>query len=278
MMSRPRFGAPPALAVPALALLVAGAVGLTACSSGSAGSAARSTTSTPSATATTAAVGRAVAPATLAGLMQRGLSTATSAHLAVSTVLAGQSLTGSGDIALTRGAISQADLQQDLPVGLGAVRIVVVGRTTYAKLPGALAPDASRPWVRLAAGSKSTVVSQLASVVQPLLTVAAPAGLVTFARSASSATDLGPGTVDGVATTHYRLVVDAASLPSDSGVTAGGRATIPIDLQLDAAGRPRQVSGTFTIRGQTVTPTITLSDYNAPVSVSAPPPGQVGTG
>ena len=272
-------------ALPALVLL--GTVGLTACTSGSSGSSSSSGSATPSSAGTgsataSSAAGRPVAPSTLAALLQKGLSGATSAHLAVSTALAGQTLTGAGDVGLAQGAITRADLQQDLPSGLGSIRIVVVGGTTYAKLPSALAGSSGKPWVVLTTGSSSVVVSQLAATVQPVLAVASPATLVAFARSAASTTDLGPRTVGGTATTHYRVVVDRASLPTTgpsaipSSITAGGGgSTIPVDLYLDAAGRPRQVTGTFTIVGQTATPTITLSDYNAPVSITAPPAGDV---
>jgi hypothetical protein len=273
---RPALPASPALALSALALVCA--VGLTACTSGSA-KPSRTGTTTSAAAAAPASGGRAVAPATLATTLQRGLATATSAHLAVSTVLAGQTLQGAGDVALARGVIARADLRQALPSGLGSIRIVVVGSKTYAELPSALNTRPGKPWVLLAPGSKSIVVSQLASTVQPILAVASPASLVAFARAASSARDLGPATVGGVATTHYRVVVDASKLPASvpSSITAGGRSSIPIDMYLDSAGRPRQVSGTFSISGQTVTPTIVLSAYDAPVSISAPPAGQVGT-
>lgn len=264
-------------ALPALALVCA--VGLTACTSDSSKPARTGgATSSPAAVAPVSG-GRAVAPSTLASTLQRGLATATSAHLAVSTVLAGQPLTGAGDVVLARGVIARADLRQSLPSGLGSIRIVVLGTKTYAELPSALTTRSDKPWVLLAPDSKSLVVSQLASTVQPVLAVASPASLVTFARAASSVRDLGPGTAGGVATTRYRVVVDAAKLPPSvpRSITAGGRSSIPIELYLDSTGRPRQVSGTFSISGQTVTPTIVLSAYDAPVSITAPPADQVGT-
>jgi hypothetical protein len=263
-------------ALSALALVCT--VGLTACTSSSA-KPSRTGTTTSAAAAAPASGGRAVAPSTLATTLQRGLATATSAHLAVSTVLAGQTLQGAGDVALARGVIARADLRQALPSGLGSIRIVVVGARTYAELPSALNTRSGKPWVLLAPDSKSIVVSQLASTVQPVLAVASPASLVAFARAASSARDLGPGTAGGVATTHYRVVVDGSKLPASvpSSITAGGKSSIPIDMYLDSAGRPRQVSGTFSISGQSVTPTIVLSAYDAPVSITAPPAGQVGT-
>lgn len=263
--------------LPALALL--GGVGLTACTSSSPAPAGSSSArpSTRSAAAVTG--GTSVAPAIIATKLQSGLADATSAHLAVSTALSGQALQGDGDLALDHGAIARADLQQDLPSGLGTIRVIVDGAKTYAKLPGALNPDSSKPWVLLSPDSKSVVVSQLASTIAPVLAVASPASLVAFARAASSATDLGAGASGGTATTRYRLVVDATKLPASlpGSITAGGRSTIPLDVSLDSAGRPRQVTGTFSISGQTVTPTIVLSAYDAPVSITPPPAGQVST-
>ncbi len=261
------------VALPTLAL--AGAVTLTGCTSSSD---APSTTAAPSSTPASAPSGGvADAPATMAAALSKGLATATSAHLAVSTTLSKQTLKGAGDVTLELGAITRAQLRQDLPSGLGTMSVVVTGDKTYAKLPSALRIDSSRPWVLLTPDSKSIVVSQLASTVQPVLTVASPASLVAFARAASSVTRLGAQSIGGAATTHYRVVVDAGSLPSSvpSSITAGGKTSIPIDMYLDSSGRPRQVTGTFSISGQTVTPTITLSAYNVPVSVTAPPSSQV---
>ncbi|WP_375497490.1 hypothetical protein [uncultured Jatrophihabitans sp.] len=266
------------VALPTLALI--GAVALTSCTSSSSNSS--NSTKDKSATGSTRTArttgGRSVEPTTVADKLETGLATATSAHLAVSTELSGQRLEGAGDVRLTKGAISQANLQQALPSGLGTITVVVSGGKTYAKLPSALRTDSSKLWVLLTPDSRSTVVSQLASTVQPILTVASPASLVAFTRSASSVTDLGQASTGGVTTTHYRVIVDAGSLPTSvpSSITAGGKSSIPIDMYLDATGRPRQVTGTFSISGQTVTPTITLSDYDAPVSITAPPAEQVG--
>ncbi|WP_375486267.1 hypothetical protein [uncultured Jatrophihabitans sp.] len=264
------------LVLPLLALT--GAIGLTSCTSGSSHAGKTRSAGTASAAARPAAGGRSVAPATLAATLQQGLSGATSARLVVSSTLGSQTLRGSGDVGLSNGTISRADLQQQLPSGLGSLRIVVVGDRTYAKLPGAL-NTSGKPWVLLDPDSKSLVVSQLASTVAPVLAVAAPASLVTFARSASSVTDLGRATTSGVATTHYRVTVDTSTLPSSvpSSITGGGKSPVPVDMYLDASGRPRRVSGTFSISGQSVTPTIVLSDYNAPVTVTAPPSDEVST-
>jgi hypothetical protein len=218
------------------------------------------------------------AAAALAAKLQAGLATAKTVHLAISTKLAGQAITGSGVAQLDDGTITAGDVTEQLPSPFGAVRIIVSGGKTYAQLPAKLAKT-GKPWVVVSANSSNAIVAGLGGVVATVIAVGSPESLIAFTRAAKSVKDLGAATIGGVATTHYALVVDHSLLPADlaSSVTSGKAATIPVDLYIDAQGRPVQVGGTFTIAGQTVTPTITLTGYNAPLTITAPPADQVGT-
>jgi hypothetical protein len=48
-------------------------------------------------------------------------------------------------------------------------------------------------------------------------------------------------------------------------------------MYVDSSGRPVQVTENFSVQGQTVSTKIGISNYNKPVSISAPPASQVGT-
>ncbi len=88
--------------------------------------------------------------------------------------------------------------------------------------------------------------------------------------------------MQGVATTHYYVVVDVAKLPTSyagrSALVQAGIATLPINLYLDSAGRPVQVTEQLTVSGKAVSTTAGVSKYNQPVTITAPPAGQVSTG
>jgi hypothetical protein len=59
-------------------------------------------------------------------------------------------------------------------------------------------------------------------------------------------------------------------------MTASGVTSIPLELYLDSQDRPVQVTENLTVQGQRVTSKNVISKYDEPVSISAPPPGQVG--
>jgi hypothetical protein len=88
-------------------------------------------------------------------------------------------------------------------------------------------------------------------------------------------------TVNGVKTTHYKIVVDIAKLPANlpgkDSLGASGLSTLPLDLYVDDQGRPIRVSEDFKVQGQAVSTNVTVSRYNQPVTVVAPPASQVST-
>lgn len=244
------------------AVLTAAALVLTGCSSS--GSAKKTSSSAP-APSTSAA--RTVAPAALKAKLA-SLTSLTSVHIEATTAVAGQQIAGKGVARLADGAILAGDLTQALPGGLGEIRVIRAQGKTYAKLPSGL-QKTSKLWLLLTANSTNPVVAQLAAVVSTILAVASPSSLVSFADAATTVRDLGGG--------HYAMSVDAAKLPPALSSGLGAKGTIPIDLVLDAQNRPVKVSGTFSLAGESLTPTIALSDFNQPVTVTAPPPAQVGT-
>jgi hypothetical protein len=211
----------------------------------------------------------------LATKLTAGLAGVTSVHLSVATDLAGQKIQGGGGIGLNNGGIEQGDITEQLPGGLGEIHIILSGGKTYAKLPAALV-KADKPWVLVSSDSSDPIVAQLASTIDTVLAVASPNSVVAFAKAAKSVDDLGAVTIGGVQTTHYKVSVDPKKLPST--FPGGGSSTaIPVDLYIDAKGRPIQISGKFTVLGQALTPKIVLSDYNKPITVTPPPADQVAT-
>lgn len=97
-------------------------------------------------------------------------------------------------------------------------------------------------------------------------------------------TEVGPGQVDGVATTEYQGVVDLSGGTTGSTIISPqiaqgfGLTSIPVDVWVDGQGRARQVSTSLGIFGITIKAQEQLGSFGTPVSVSAPPADQVADG
>ena len=97
---------------------------------------------------------------------------------------------------------------------------------------------------------------------------------------------LGPATVGGVATTHYRVRIDMAKALQSKGLAspllsslAARMKTTSEDVWIDKNGLVRRIRGSYGIaqsgRSAHVSMTMDLFDYGAHVSIAAPPSGEV---
>ncbi|HET8582478.1 MAG TPA: hypothetical protein VFL65_04460 [Jatrophihabitans sp.] len=257
------------LLVPSAALVLAGC--------GSSGGGSSSSPPSKSAPPSTSA-----APTTAAGLgqaMQSAIKQVSSAHLTVSATVAGQSVNGSGDEKLSDGKVTGMEITEGLPAGGGSVEVIVVGGKTYVKLPSALNLG-GKPYQLVTPNSSNPVVKRLAGTMDSAVSSASVEDVSAFVQSARSVKKVGTTTVAGVPTTHYTAVVDVAKLPANlparQQLTAAGVTSVPVQLYVDSSYRPVQVSEQLTVQGQKVSTNALFSRYNAPVSISAPPSGQVG--
>jgi hypothetical protein len=217
--------------------------------------------------------------AALGTLLQSGLATMRSAHFDLGIKIAGQQLTGGGDEKVANGKLVALDLTEDLP-GLGPVRVILVNGTSYAKLPAAL-NSTGKPYLVVSDSSSNQYVRQLASSLDSALSAVALSGITDITSAAKTFAVKGTETVAGVETTHYSIVVDVAKLPDDfqgkSAIEASGLKTVPLELYIDSSGRPVRLVETLSAQGQTAVTTTTVTDYNKPVTITAPPSDQVGS-
>jgi hypothetical protein len=109
-----------------------------------------------------------------------------------------------------------------------------------------------------------------------------PAQILDLLRGAgATVTNLGPATVGGVSTTHYRVIVDAAEVAQVAGfppVGAGAHATeaIPVNVWIGTAdGLVHRVALALRHGARSASFSATLSDYGTSVSVKAPPSSDV---
>jgi hypothetical protein len=220
-------------------------------------------------------------PSTAAGLgkvMQAAAKTVTSAHFDLDVNAAGQSLTGSGDEKLSNGKLVAVDVTESLPQGAGQIRVIIVGDKTYAKLPQALVKT-SKPYILVTQNSSNPVIKQLATTLNTALATASVGSVNSFVQAASSVQVKGSQTVNGEHTTHYHVVVDPAKLPGPlkSQLATSGLTSLPLELYIDDQGRPVMFTEDVAVAGQHVSTKVTVTDYNKPVTISAPPASEVGT-
>lgn len=262
-----------------VALLAAGALALAGCaSSATAGHGSTGSAKPGSSSSGANPNGMPTDAVGLGKLMQSAVTGIRSAHVELSVTAAGQAITGGGDEQLAAGRMVAMDITVDLP-GTGSVELIVVGGKTYGKLPPAL-NKTGKPYVLVSPTSSNPTIRALASSLQTGLSSAAVSDYHAFVEAAQSLRLQGSDQVGGVATTRYSVVVDVDKLPDTlqgkQTLVQAGVATIPLQLWIDRQGRPVQVTENFSVQGQQVSSTVAISRYNAPVSITAPPPGQVG--
>jgi hypothetical protein len=213
-------------------------------------------------------------------LMQSSMAEVTSAHLEMTVSASGQALTVTGDEKLDNGKVTAMKLDETLPGGAGSIEIIVAGGKIYAKVPSTL-NTTGKPYLLVTEKSSNAQVRQLAKSINSSMTTASVNGYAVFAQAADSLKLVGDATVNGAPATHYTMVMNPSKLPptypNKDELVASGVGTIPIELYLDDHGRPVQIVEHFTLNGQTVDTKATFSRYNEPVTISAPPAGEVGS-
>jgi hypothetical protein len=219
-------------------------------------------------------------PTTAAGLgrmMESAIAKVSSARFTLDVSIAGQSLTGSGSEKLEHGRLVSVEVTEHLPQG--TVQVIVVDGKTYAKLPKALNPS-GKPYLRVSPSSSNPVIKTLAGSLNSALASASLGDVSTFTRAAQSVKAVGTATVAGARTTHYTVVVDLAKLPASysakQALQAGGVRTLPLELYVDQQGRPARLTENFRTQGTQVKTDLTITGYNVPVTITAPPADQVG--
>jgi hypothetical protein len=264
--------------IAAVAVLSAASIAVAGCSSTTSGHGGPSGSST---TTTSAATPKPTATdaASLATLVQRGVETLTSAHLTLDVGVGEQKIRGAGDETLSHTKLVAFDLAETIS-GAGTLRMRLVGGKTYVNLPPSMS-HSGKPWTLITANSSDPVIKSMNSALSTLRDAASVNSPATFVRVAKSVKLLGSEPVNGAPANHYSIKADVTKLPSSfpgrQALISAGLSTLPVELWVDSAGRPVKVVEKLTTQGQTVSSEVTLSRFNAPVHITAPPADQVGT-
>jgi hypothetical protein len=214
----------------------------------------------------------------LAAFLRDGTASIRSAHLELEVDAAGNTITGTGDETLSHGRADAFDLTETIPT-VGDIRVLMVDGQTYVQLPAGINPS-DKPWLLISTQSSNPIVQQLATSLQSVTSSSSLDQYTAFTQAATVKL-VGSEQVDGVAATHYALSVDVTKLPNDtpgrSDILSAGLVTLPVDLWVDAKGRPVKVSEELTVQNQKITTLVTLGSFDEDVTITAPPADQVAT-
>jgi LppX_LprAFG lipoprotein len=211
----------------------------------------------------------------LAEQLAAGVSGVTSTHLSgkIASSTPGASGTIAADEKLSQGKVTAINLSEK--IGGQSISLILIGTKAWAKLPTSTGP---KPWLKVTTSSTNPTIRAVAASLARTSSDTSLGSLVGFARAANNITKVGREKVDGVTTTHYTMTVATAKLPAASGKTLStlGVKSIPTQMWIDDKGRPVRVSEKVTASGVSTTTTLDLTKYNASVTVTPPPAGQIG--
>lgn len=166
-----------------------------------------------------------------------------------------------------------------------AIDEILSGTALYLKVPG-LSGRAGKPWVEI---NLSGLSGGLGAALNQLIQNAENSNPLTQTQELTASKDarlVGTQVIDGVKTTHYAGTIApsaalgklAAGLRQDlSSAMSQLHGNISWNLWIDSQHNLRKLTETYTVAGQPLNLTMTVSSINQPVTIALPPASQVST-
>lgn len=199
---------------------------------------------------------------------QVSAAVATLSSAAITIDAGGLIATTTGHLKLSAGKAVSSDFT--IGTGSDAVRVITVGDTAVAALPAG-ENKSGKPYITVRADSSNEIVRGLSGTV-PILQAASSLGdLVGLLQKVTNFTVKTPG--------HYSFDVagDAKGSALEQQLAELSSKPVPVDLYVNAQNLPVKIVLTVNLGGSALPVTATLSDFNAPVTITAPPANQVAT-
>jgi hypothetical protein len=209
----------------------------------------------------------------LATSVRTALTTLTSSAVAIDA--GGLIATTTGHIALTNGTATASQFR--IGTGDGATQVITVGSAAYAKLPAGQ-NTSGKPYLKVSADSGNEFIRGLDSSLQILQAASSLGDLTDLIGEAGSFTDKG---MTGSPSTHeytFTITGDAKGSTLQKQLAELGSAPVPVDLFVNAQNLPVKIVLSINLAGSSLPVTATLSDFNAPLTIAAPPDNQVASG
>lgn len=232
-----------------------------------------------SAATTVAAVEAPKDAASLAKFVQEATNQMTTLSFTSEMMLGGQVISGSGQQKMSGDKLEAATISQKMGE-MGQIDMIIVDGKVYAKLPVAMKlTTAEQSWVEISATSSNSVIAAMWTSMKPSLESSPVDTFSNFVQASSSVTLVGPETVDGVKASHYSVIIDPSKLSAGSTEKAqlesAGLSTIPTEMWIDEVGRPVKLVQKMEIQGQSLSSTMTFSNYGSPVNIKAPSANEI---
>ncbi|HEY7048154.1 MAG TPA: hypothetical protein VH373_13125 [Jatrophihabitantaceae bacterium] len=142
-----------------------------------------------------------------------------------------------------------------------------------------------KQWVIASTDSSDPVVSQLAETLPQTLAESGPQYYATMVSAAHDLKVIGGEKINGASAVHYHLIVDPRAVVQkvpegqreqmqqaiDAGVDQ-----IPMDIWVDAQGRPVKLTDSVEAQGQTAHVEFELNHFDENLQIKPPPADQIG--
>lgn len=196
---------------------------------------------------------------------------------------------GGGETTSGSGAMRFADETYEGDVTLtmpetGRVRAVLLSSASFVSLPQTKGLPKDKPWLQVVTPPRTRLGREMAPVVAQLRGAFDPAQGLGLVRAARQVEEVGPATVEGVPTTHYRAEVDLrrATRLSEGDVREqyqsmldAGVQTLQYDLWTDLSGLPRRFSTDIPTTAGLYSVTGIYRGWGDEVRIARPKPKQV---
>ncbi len=217
--------------------------------------------------------------AQLSAFIARGIRSLRSLEVSLSVTTSRRSLTAFGQEVVRNGVVTDVALTETIP-DFGALSLVIKDGVYYARLP-LTQRTSEKDWVLVRPDSSSSVVRSIYAPLHKSVRTAALSLGVLFARATTRLRFLGHQRLDATATSHYALAVALRRLPraypDRDALIAAGVSSMPAEVWVDGRGRPRLITDQIAVHGVTIDTEVRLRQFDAPVSVKAPPRARIAT-
>ena len=201
--------------------------------------------------------GGEVAIADFVARIQHGIENTKYAHVEFSMDGATGGMEGQGDTDYT---VTPANMKMNMSIGGQDMNLLLVDSVMYLE-----SPQAPGKFIKYDLSDPSNPLgSQLTDQLDPA------ASMAKFAAAVSSVTSLGEQDIDGQSADHFVMTIDTSKLATTS-PAAGMPAELTADIWLD--GDDRMVKSSIDLGDATYD--ATMSDFDKPVDITAPPADQV---
>lgn len=231
--------------------------------------------------------------ADLGAAVQHNTNEASSVHMAMQMSVPGVgAITATGD-ARFGGSKTAERMSMAIP-SVGDMQMVLVGGTFYMELPSSLSGalgSSGKPWVKFDLSGSNPLAQALGSEAN-LADQADPTQLLNQISAAGTIKSVTHETLNGQPVTHYSITVDVQKMAESmtgadqsekQALSQLGISTMPFNIWVNSDNLPVKITTSVAFadptsgQSQQVQVQVAYTDWGKPVTITAPPAGEVTT-